>query len=110
MSKVETWRELPGGQIEFTMKRLRRRGLGPENAETCPFVLIRKPCLCHCEGQLRRFKFRKRCRLLPMIGTFHPHTALRSDVSTTQKDAVLRKGILIGGTAVAITAFTMAAP
>lgn len=23
MSKVENWRELPGGQIEFTMKRLR---------------------------------------------------------------------------------------
>jgi hypothetical protein len=23
MSKVETWRELPGGEIEFTMKRLR---------------------------------------------------------------------------------------
>ena len=22
MSKVETWRELPGGEIEFTMKRL----------------------------------------------------------------------------------------
>ncbi|EAQ34350.1 hypothetical protein NB311A_13891 [Nitrobacter sp. Nb-311A] len=23
MSEVETWRELPGGKIEFTMKRLR---------------------------------------------------------------------------------------
>jgi hypothetical protein len=23
MSAVETWRELPGGEIEFTMKRLR---------------------------------------------------------------------------------------
>jgi hypothetical protein len=23
MSKVETWRELPGGEIEFTMKRLK---------------------------------------------------------------------------------------
>ena len=23
MSKVETWRELPGGEIEFTMERLR---------------------------------------------------------------------------------------
>jgi uncharacterized protein (DUF924 family) len=23
MSEVETWRELPGGEIEFTMKRLR---------------------------------------------------------------------------------------
>ncbi|ABE64610.1 conserved hypothetical protein [Nitrobacter hamburgensis X14] len=23
MSKVETWRELPGGEIEFTMRRLR---------------------------------------------------------------------------------------
>jgi len=23
MSKVESWRELPGGEIEFTMKRLR---------------------------------------------------------------------------------------
>jgi hypothetical protein len=23
LSKVETWRELPGGEIEFTMKRLR---------------------------------------------------------------------------------------
>jgi hypothetical protein len=24
MSEVERWRELPGGEIEFTMKRLRR--------------------------------------------------------------------------------------
>ena len=30
MTAVESWRELPSGEFEFTMKRLRQRGLSTD--------------------------------------------------------------------------------
>ena len=38
MSKVERWRELPDGQIEFTMRRLKSAGLLDEMPNLAAYV------------------------------------------------------------------------